>query len=66
MFCFAALLIDPYNTRELKEAIIAMVSNNALQSEKSTLGYKVAAYYSCERYRDRLKNLYERIGGSSE
>jgi glycosyltransferase involved in cell wall biosynthesis len=62
----AALLVDPYNTQEIKEAIIAIVSNNSLQSEKSILGYKVAACYSGERYRDRLEKLYEKIAGPSE
>ena len=57
----AALLVDPYNTREIKDAIIAMVSNNSLQSQKSALGQKVAARYSSERYRDRLDTLYETI-----
>jgi glycosyltransferase involved in cell wall biosynthesis len=50
----AALLVDPYNTREMKQAIIAMVSSDSLQAEKSALGYKVAACYSSEKYRDRL------------
>jgi glycosyltransferase involved in cell wall biosynthesis len=62
----AALLVDPYNTRDIKEAIMALVSNSPLQSEKSALGYKVAACYSNERYRDRLKSLYETIAGCSE
>ena len=62
----AALLVDPYNTREIKDAIIAMVSNSSLQSEKSMLGYKVAACYSSERYRDRLERLYEKVGGPPE
>jgi glycosyltransferase involved in cell wall biosynthesis len=62
----AALLVDPYNTREIKEAIIAMVSDSSLQSEKSALGYKVAAYYSTERYRERLERLYEKVGGPPE
>ena len=62
----AALLVDPYNTREIKEAIAAIVSNSSLQSEKSMLGYKVAACYSSERYRDRLERLYEKVGGPPE
>jgi glycosyltransferase involved in cell wall biosynthesis len=62
----AALLVDPYDTREIKDAIIAMVSNSSLQSEKSMLGYKVAACYSSERYRDRLEKLYEKVGGPPE
>ena len=62
----AALLVDPYNTREIKEAITAIVSNSSLQSEKSMLGYKVAACYSSERYRDRLEKLYEKVGGPPE
>ena len=62
----AALLVDPYNTREIKDAIRAMVSDSSLQSEKSMLGYKVAACYSSERYRDRLEKLYEKVGGPPE
>ena len=62
----AALLVDPYNTREIKEAIIAVVSNSSLQSEKSMLGYKVAACYSSERYRERLERLYEKVAGPAE
>jgi glycosyltransferase involved in cell wall biosynthesis len=59
----AALLVDPYNSRDIKEAIIAIASNTSLQSEKSALGYKVAACYSSERYRDRLQRLYEKLAG---
>jgi glycosyltransferase involved in cell wall biosynthesis len=62
----AALLVDPYNTREIKEAIIAMVSSSSLQSEKSMLGYKVAVCYSNERYRGRLERLYEKVGNPPE
>ena len=61
----AALLVDPYNTREIKDAIKAIVSNTSLQSEKSMLGNKVAACYSSERYRDRLENLYEQLASPS-
>ena len=57
----AAVLVDPYNTEEIKEAIIAVVSNRELQEEKSMLGYKAAACYSNERYRDRLEDLYNRL-----
>jgi glycosyltransferase involved in cell wall biosynthesis len=62
----AALLVDPYNIREIKEAITAIVSNNQLQSEKSALGYKTAACYSSEIYRERLERLYEQVGGPPE
>jgi glycosyltransferase involved in cell wall biosynthesis len=60
----AALLVDPYNTEEIKEAIIGMVSSSALQSEKSMLGYKVAACYSNEAYRKRLKDVYDTVRAS--
>jgi hypothetical protein len=44
-------------TQAFEKKLIAMVSDNSVQSEKSMLGYKVAALYSNDRYRDHLGDL---------
>jgi glycosyltransferase involved in cell wall biosynthesis len=62
----AALLVDPYNTREIKQAIVAMVSSDSLQAQKSALGYKIAACYSSEKYCNRLESLYKSLARPSQ
>jgi glycosyltransferase involved in cell wall biosynthesis len=57
----AALLVDPYDHREIKDAIAALVSNSALRSEKTGLGITQAKNYSSEQYRARLRMLYEKV-----
>jgi glycosyltransferase involved in cell wall biosynthesis len=61
----AALLVDPYNTREIKDAIVAILSDSSLQSKKVMLGRQVAEGYSPDRYRERLTRLYANVAGSA-
>jgi gas vesicle protein len=51
------------NTREIKDAITALVSSASLQNEKSMLGQRVAAGYSGDKYGERLQRLYEHVAG---
>jgi glycosyltransferase involved in cell wall biosynthesis len=61
----AALLVDPYNTREIKDAIVTILSDSSLQAKKVMLGRKVAAGYSPDRYKERLMRLYANVTGSA-
>lgn len=55
----AALLVDPYDTRDIANAIAKLDSDAALRDKLSALGQERAQYFSPERYRERLKTLYE-------
>jgi glycosyltransferase involved in cell wall biosynthesis len=56
-----AVLVDPYDTRAIKEAIIAIVNNEDLQRNMIAAGRKIAARYSAAAYRERLTDLYKRV-----
>jgi glycosyltransferase involved in cell wall biosynthesis len=57
----AAILVDPYNTREIKDAMIATAGNPDLRAEKVARGVVVAKRFAPEAYRKRLRGLYARI-----
>ncbi|WP_328838370.1 glycosyltransferase family 4 protein [Methylobrevis albus] len=57
----AALMVDPYDTRALAEAIREMDSNAELRASLSEKGKRQAALFSSERYRERLQALYEKL-----
>lgn len=59
----AALLVDPYDTHALSEAIRALDSNQELRGELACKGLKQAALYSPERYRARLAQMYRNLTG---
>ncbi len=54
----AALLVDPYDTYAMAEAIRALDSNAELRGELASRGVKRAALYSSERYRAVLAQMY--------
>lgn len=56
----AALMVDPYDTQAITEAIRAFDSDADLRSHYVKLGKKQAAKYSPEIYRKRLKGVYDR------
>ncbi|MES2884497.1 MAG: glycosyltransferase family 1 protein [Pseudomonadota bacterium] len=57
----AALLVDPYDSQALAEAIRGLDGNDALRSELSARGTRRAAYFAPERYAERVGALYSRL-----
>jgi len=57
----AAILVDPYDTREIKDAMVGAVRNADLRSEKVARGALVARRFSPEAYQKRLEGLYSRV-----
>jgi glycosyltransferase involved in cell wall biosynthesis len=62
----AGILVDPYNTRDIKEAMIAVTHNAGLREDKISRGRAVAKAHSAEVYRQRLADLYGRLTGSGQ
>jgi glycosyltransferase involved in cell wall biosynthesis len=56
----AALMVDPYDTQAITEAIRAMDADAGLRDHYVALGHKQAARYSPEIYRENLKAVYDR------
>ena len=61
----AAVLADPYNTRDIKEAMIAVATNPGLREEKISHGRSVAERFSPGMYQQRLQDLYARVASSA-
>ncbi|MDR6290674.1 glycosyltransferase involved in cell wall biosynthesis [Inquilinus ginsengisoli] len=57
----AALLVDPYDTHALAEAIRGLDGNAELRGDLARRGLQQAALYSPERYRARLAEMYRRL-----
>lgn len=57
----AALLVNPYETREIAEAIRALDSDAELRQALSEKGKQQAAYFSEEAYRRRLEAVYHQV-----
>jgi glycosyltransferase involved in cell wall biosynthesis len=57
----AALLVDPYDTNALAQAIREIDSNAELRGELSNRGLKQAKLFSSERYSERLTEMYDRL-----
>jgi glycosyltransferase involved in cell wall biosynthesis len=58
----AAVLVDPYDTRAMAEAIAAIDAHPALRAELSARGPRRAALFSAEAYGARLREMYARVG----
>jgi len=58
----AALLVDPYDTRQMAEAIQALDSNDALRAELAAKGPVQAAKFDGDAYGKRLSALYAKVG----
>jgi glycosyltransferase involved in cell wall biosynthesis len=56
-----ALLIDPYDTRALAQAITALDTDAELRASLSVKGQKQAEVFSASAYQARLDSLYERV-----
>jgi glycosyltransferase involved in cell wall biosynthesis len=57
----AAILVDPYDTRDIRNAIIAATTNDELLAQKVAKGRKTSERFSAENYRRRLAELYGRV-----
>ena len=57
----AAILVDPYNTRDIKQAMIEIAQNPGLCAEMVSRGAFVAKRFSPEAYQKRLEGLYSRL-----
>jgi glycosyltransferase involved in cell wall biosynthesis len=57
----AALLVDPYDTTALRNAIIALASDEALCKHLSRAGSRQAGKFSSEAYQERIDALYSSI-----
>jgi glycosyltransferase involved in cell wall biosynthesis len=57
----AACLVDPYDTREMAEAIRVLDANEALRAELSSKGIKQAQQFDEAAYRKRLDELYSYV-----
>jgi glycosyltransferase involved in cell wall biosynthesis len=57
----AALLVDPYDVRQIKEAICAVTSDAELRASLAAKGHVQAKLFSAEKYRERLSGVYGRV-----
>jgi glycosyltransferase involved in cell wall biosynthesis len=57
----AALLVNPYDAREIAEGVRALDGNEELRTDLSARGRQRAALFSEAAYRARLAALYERL-----
>lgn len=55
----AALLVDPYDTRDIASAIRTLDGDDQLRDKLSNLGKERAKWFAPSRYRERLKVLYD-------
>ena len=56
----AALMVDPYDTQAITQAIRTLDADAALREHYIALGHQQAARYSPENYRERLEAVYDR------
>jgi glycosyltransferase involved in cell wall biosynthesis len=56
----AALMVDPYDTQAITQAIRTLDADAALRDHYIALGHSQAARYSPEIYRENLKAVYDR------
>ena len=57
----ACLLVDPYNTYEIKDAIVAAAADSDLCSKMVARGRVVAERFSLHAYQRRLAEVYSRL-----
>ena len=56
-----ALVVDPYDTRALAEAISALDTNAELRAELADKGRKRAAFFSPEAHSQKLASVYQSV-----
>ena len=57
----AGILVDPYSTRQIKEAMIAVATDAQLREEKIERGRAISQLYSPDAYRHRLAGVYNHL-----
>jgi glycosyltransferase involved in cell wall biosynthesis len=57
----AAVMVDPYDTAAISEAIRTMDADAELRAELSARGLVQAGAFTAEKYRERLKQVYSRF-----
>jgi glycosyltransferase involved in cell wall biosynthesis len=57
----AALLVDPYDVRDIREGIVELDRDSDLRSHLTDCGLKQAAKFSPEIYETRLNDLYRTL-----
>jgi glycosyltransferase involved in cell wall biosynthesis len=57
----AALLVDPYKTESIRDAITAIDTDADLREELSRRGKERAAFFSPQRYSERVATVYDRL-----
>jgi len=55
----AAMMVDPYDTQALTQAIRTLDADAAMRDHYASLGRTQADRYSPEIYRERLKAVYD-------
>ncbi len=58
----AGLYVNPYDTGDIARAIQTIVADDGLAAELARRGRKQAELFSVERYRERVADLYRRLG----
>ena len=58
----AALQVDPYDVRDMAQAIRALDSDPELRGRLSQAGPQQAAQFGAERYHQRLREVYAKVG----
>ena len=58
----AALLVNPYDAREIAEGVRALNDDGSLRAELAARGVRRAALFDEDAYRERLTNVYKRVG----
>lgn len=59
----AALLVDPYDSRAIGQAIIEIDRNAELRARLSAAGHRQAAIYSPQAHREKLRSVYSKVLG---
>lgn len=56
----AAFMVDPYDTQAITRAIRTLDADEGIRADLSARGRKQAGRFSPEKYRERLKDVYDR------
>jgi glycosyltransferase involved in cell wall biosynthesis len=57
----AGILVDPYDVRDIKQAMAAVALNDQLNESEVARGRAVAQRFSSDAYKARLADTYTRV-----
>ncbi len=57
----AGILVDPYDVRDIKQAMVAVASEEGLRQNRIELGKEVYARFQPESYHRRLTQVYDQV-----